>query len=320
MSWSTPAPGSGCRGARHERTATFSRPARPAGPWKFGSPCQCRGPRRSPGRPQCANGARSSTSRCATSGSSSARGSSCSSCPRDRRADRRPERSAGLRRAPRGSPPAPTTGSARPRSDRTSSPSSSTACRPRSSSGLLGGGLAALVGISIGFVAGYRGGIVDEILNMITNVVLVIPTLAVLRRHRCLPQGARGGRGGRLHRADLLAVGRAGVRAQTFSLRSREFVDLARLSGLSELEDHLPGDRPEHGLLPVHDLHPALRRGDPDRRDPRLHRPRPDRTAISLGTDDEQRRALERSAAAGSGGGSSRPGLRSRPSSGRCTS
>ena len=47
--------------------------------------------------------------------------------------------------------------------------------------GLLGGGLAALDrACSIGFVAGYRGGIVDEILNMITNIVLVIPTLVVL--------------------------------------------------------------------------------------------------------------------------------------------
>ena len=32
----------------------------------------------------------------------------------------------------------------------------------------------------VGFIAGYRGGMVDEILNMLTNIVLVIPTLAVL--------------------------------------------------------------------------------------------------------------------------------------------
>ena len=34
--------------------------------------------------------------------------------------------------------------------------------------------------MAVGFVAGYRGGVVDEILSMLTNVVLVIPTLAVL--------------------------------------------------------------------------------------------------------------------------------------------
>ena len=45
---------------------------------------------------------------------------------------------------------------------------------------IVGGGLATLIGMFVGFTAGYRGGLVDEILNMLTNIVLVIPTLAVL--------------------------------------------------------------------------------------------------------------------------------------------
>ncbi|GAH78517.1 unnamed protein product, partial [marine sediment metagenome] len=44
--------------------------------------------------------------------------------------------------------------------------------------GMIGGGLATLIGMLIGFIAGYRGGLVDEFLNMITNIVLVIPTFA----------------------------------------------------------------------------------------------------------------------------------------------
>jgi peptide/nickel transport system permease protein len=97
--------------------------------------------------------------------------------------------------------------------------------------GLLGGGLAAVLGMLIGFTAGYRGGAVDEGLNMVTNVVLVIPTLAVLliiatylRVRGVVPEAIFIG---------LFSwpwVARA-IRAQTFSLRSREFVDLARLSG-----------------------------------------------------------------------------------------
>ena len=97
--------------------------------------------------------------------------------------------------------------------------------------GLLGGGLAAAIGMLIGFTAGYRGGTVDEVLNMITNVVLVIPTLAVLliiatylRVRGVVPEAVFIG---------LFSwpwVARA-IRAQTFSLRSRDFVDLARLSG-----------------------------------------------------------------------------------------
>jgi peptide/nickel transport system permease protein len=99
--------------------------------------------------------------------------------------------------------------------------------------GLLGGGLAAVIGMLIGFTAGYRGGTVDEVLNMITNVVLVIPTLAVLliiatylRVRGVVPEAVFIG---------LFSwpwVARA-IRAQTFSLRSRDFVDLARLSGAS---------------------------------------------------------------------------------------
>jgi peptide/nickel transport system permease protein len=97
--------------------------------------------------------------------------------------------------------------------------------------GLLGGGLAACIGMLIGFTAGYRGGVVDEVLSMVTNVVLVIPTLAVLliiaaylRVRGVVPEAVFIG---------LFSwpwVARA-TRAQTFSLRSREFVDLARLSG-----------------------------------------------------------------------------------------
>ena len=76
--------------------------------------------------------------------------------------------------------------------------------------GLLGGGLAALIGMTVGFVAGYRGGLVDEVLNMLTNVVLVIPTLALLHRRHRLPAGPRAVRGGRLHRAHVVAVGGPG--------------------------------------------------------------------------------------------------------------
>ncbi len=98
--------------------------------------------------------------------------------------------------------------------------------------GLLGGGLAALVGISIGFIAGYKGGIVDEALNMITNIVLVIPTLVVL----VVIAAFLSARGVAIEAAFIGLTSwpwaARAIRAQTFSLRSREFVDLANLSGL----------------------------------------------------------------------------------------
>lgn len=97
--------------------------------------------------------------------------------------------------------------------------------------GALGGGIAAIVGMLVGFTAGYRGGMVDEVLNMLTNVVLVIPTFALLLVIAAYLQ-VRG------VVMESVFIGLTSwpwaaraLRAQTFSLTSREFVSLARLSG-----------------------------------------------------------------------------------------
>jgi peptide/nickel transport system permease protein len=98
--------------------------------------------------------------------------------------------------------------------------------------GIIGGGLGTLIGILIGFTAGYRGGLVDEILNILTNIVLVIPTLAVLLIIAAYLQV-------RSVLTECLFIGftawpwaARAIRAQTFSLRTRDFVDLAKLSGM----------------------------------------------------------------------------------------
>jgi len=98
--------------------------------------------------------------------------------------------------------------------------------------GIAGGGIAAVIGVVVGFTAGYRGGFVDEILSMITNVVLVIPTIALLLVATSFLQ-ARG----LFVEAAFIGLtswpwAARAIRAQTFSLRSREFVDLARISGV----------------------------------------------------------------------------------------
>jgi peptide/nickel transport system permease protein len=97
--------------------------------------------------------------------------------------------------------------------------------------GTLGGGIAAIVAMLIGFTAGYRGGAVDEALNMLTNVVLVIPTFALL-----LVIAAYLKVRGIMTEAVFIGLtswpwAARALRAQTFSLVSREFVDMARLSG-----------------------------------------------------------------------------------------
>ncbi|MGW4793841.1 ABC transporter permease [Nonomuraea sp. NPDC004297] len=97
--------------------------------------------------------------------------------------------------------------------------------------GVVGGGIAAVIGMLVGFVAGYRGGVVDEILNMLTNVILVIPTLAVLLIvNAYLGIRSVAVQGLFIGLTQWPWAARA-IRAQTFSLRTREFVDLARMSG-----------------------------------------------------------------------------------------
>lgn len=98
--------------------------------------------------------------------------------------------------------------------------------------GILGGGLATLIAVLVGFVAGYRGGMIDEILNVLTNIILVIPTMAVLLIIAAYLQV-------RSVFAESIFIGLTSwpwaaraIRAQTFSLRTREFVDLAKLSGM----------------------------------------------------------------------------------------
>jgi peptide/nickel transport system permease protein len=99
--------------------------------------------------------------------------------------------------------------------------------------GALGGGIAAVIGMVIGFTAGYRAGWVDEGLNMLTNVVLVIPTFALLLVIAAYLQVR-----GILMEAVFIGItswpwAARALRAQTFSLVSRDFVDMARLSGRS---------------------------------------------------------------------------------------
>jgi len=97
--------------------------------------------------------------------------------------------------------------------------------------GLIGGGLAAVIGTVVGFTAGYNGGIVDEVLNMLTNVILCMPVFVVL-----IVIAAFVHIKGPVPEALIIGMvtwpwAARALRSQTFSLSSREFVSLARLSG-----------------------------------------------------------------------------------------
>jgi peptide/nickel transport system permease protein len=99
--------------------------------------------------------------------------------------------------------------------------------------GLVAGATATLIGVVIGALSGFRGGIIDDVLSGFTNVLLAIPVFVIL----ILLSDAVANRN-ILTMALIIGAtswpwtARA-VRAQSTSLRVREHVDVARLSGAS---------------------------------------------------------------------------------------
>jgi peptide/nickel transport system permease protein len=97
--------------------------------------------------------------------------------------------------------------------------------------GLVAGIVATLVGVIIGLVSGYVGGWVDDILSAITNIMLAIPTLIVIILVSVALQT-------RTPTILALVIGftawpwlARAVRAQSTSVRTREHIDVAKLSG-----------------------------------------------------------------------------------------
>ena len=99
--------------------------------------------------------------------------------------------------------------------------------------GLLTGVIATLLSVVIGMSAGFLGGLTDEGLSLVANVFLVLPALPLLVVILgYLPHS------GELPTAIVLSVlgwpwGARVIRAQTLSLRGRDFVAAARESGES---------------------------------------------------------------------------------------
>ncbi|HUX49176.1 MAG TPA: ABC transporter permease [Spirochaetia bacterium] len=101
--------------------------------------------------------------------------------------------------------------------------------------GVVAGIIAVIVGVVIGTLAGYYGGVFAEILMGFTNIVITIPSIIIL----ILLSIALGTR-------STFAMGiiigvtswpwtARAVAAQTSSLRTREHIDIARLSGAGDL-------------------------------------------------------------------------------------
>ncbi|GMA51179.1 hypothetical protein GCM10025857_25360 [Alicyclobacillus contaminans] len=101
--------------------------------------------------------------------------------------------------------------------------------------GIGAGLLSTVVGLAFGVTAGYIGGWVDTVLNFITNIFLVLPSLALLIVIEALVHNTTPWINGLIIALTGWAWGARVFRAQAMSLRGREFVIAARLSGASHL-------------------------------------------------------------------------------------
>jgi peptide/nickel transport system permease protein len=99
--------------------------------------------------------------------------------------------------------------------------------------GVVAVGLSLIIGVSLGLVAGYRGGWIDEVLMRVMDGLLAFPALV-------LALAITAALGPNLRNA-MLAIGIVGipgfarlVRGQVLSLRAQEFVEAARAGGLGD--------------------------------------------------------------------------------------
>ena len=102
--------------------------------------------------------------------------------------------------------------------------------------GLIAGVIATTIGVFIGLFGGFRGGWIDEILNMGTNLFIVIPQFVILF---LLSSAVKEGRSltliGLIIGLTSWSWSARAVRAQASSLRSRDHIALARINGASSL-------------------------------------------------------------------------------------
>jgi peptide/nickel transport system permease protein len=101
--------------------------------------------------------------------------------------------------------------------------------------GLIAGVVATIIGVFVGTFAGYLGGWVDEALTGATNIIITIPSIVILiLLSVSLETRSLTSLGLVIGVTSWPWTARA-VRAQTASLRTREHVDIAKLSGANTL-------------------------------------------------------------------------------------
>ncbi len=98
--------------------------------------------------------------------------------------------------------------------------------------GFLAGVIATTVGTLLGIYGGFKGGLIDDVLNMITNLFIVIPSFVVLI---LISASFQNGRSltliGLIIGCTTWTWSARAVRAQAAALKSRDHISLARING-----------------------------------------------------------------------------------------
>lgn len=102
--------------------------------------------------------------------------------------------------------------------------------------GLIAGIVATTIGVMIGTIAGFKGGVLEEILMGLTNVLITIPAIVVLILLSIAIKTRSAAVMGLIIGITSWPWTARAVRAQTSSLRTREHIDIARISGFGTLQ------------------------------------------------------------------------------------
>jgi peptide/nickel transport system permease protein len=96
--------------------------------------------------------------------------------------------------------------------------------------GFVAVGIALCIGVSLGLIAGFFGGLVDELVMRAVDVMLCFPSFFLILAVIAFVEASLGNIMVVIGLTSWMGVARL-VRAESLSLRNREFVDAARLAG-----------------------------------------------------------------------------------------
>lgn len=102
--------------------------------------------------------------------------------------------------------------------------------------GAIAGVISTVVGVVVAFVAYYKGGWIDGVLSTFTGILLVIPTFPLLIALSAYAKNVSLFQVGVMISIFSWPFAAKTIRSQVLSLRSRPYVDLARMSKARDLE------------------------------------------------------------------------------------